>query len=85
MACSARLPTASVRSEVKQERPQGTVFPQEMTDNVWRCGFNARSSFGAHSYFVDYASGTAIEHARSSMSFRGIYESTSQQHAGAAI
>ncbi len=45
-------PTASVRSETKQPRPQGTIFPQQMTEGVWRCGFNARSSFGAHSYFV---------------------------------
>ena len=45
-------PTASVRSEVKQPEPPATIFPQEMTDDVWRCGFNARSSFGAHSYFV---------------------------------
>src|SRR5688572_2621537 len=40
-------PTASVRSETKQRRAPGTVFPQELTEGVWRCGFNARSSFGA--------------------------------------
>jgi len=45
-------PTASVRSEMKQRRPDTTIFPQEITPGVWRCGFNARSSFGAHSYFV---------------------------------
>src|SRR3954462_5022906 len=45
-------PTASVRSEVKQPRPQGIIFPQEIAHGVWRCGFNARSSFGAHSYFA---------------------------------
>jgi glyoxylase-like metal-dependent hydrolase (beta-lactamase superfamily II) len=45
-------PTASVRSEAKQPRPRGTIFPQQLTGDVWRCGFNARSSFGAHSYFV---------------------------------
>src|SRR5438067_12968755 len=45
-------PTASVRSETKQPRPQATILPQEMTEGVSRCGFNARSSFGAHSYFV---------------------------------
>ena len=48
-------PTASVRSETKQARPQETIFPQELTGGVWRCGFNARSSFGAHSYFVKRA------------------------------
>ena len=53
-------PTASVRSETKQPRPQGTIFPQEMTEGVWRCGFNARSSFGAHSYFAGRASGNLL-------------------------
>jgi glyoxylase-like metal-dependent hydrolase (beta-lactamase superfamily II) len=41
-----------VRSETKQQRPDTAIFPQEITPGVWRCGFNARSSFGAHSYFV---------------------------------
>lgn len=45
-------PTASVRSETRQHRPHATIFPEEMTTGVWRCGFNARTSFGAHSYFV---------------------------------
>src|SRR4051794_33689043 len=45
-------PTASVRSETKQPRPDAMIFPQAITDGVWRCGFNARSSFGAHSYFI---------------------------------
>jgi glyoxylase-like metal-dependent hydrolase (beta-lactamase superfamily II) len=31
-----------------------------MTDGVWRCGFNARSSFGAHSYFVKRESGNLL-------------------------
>src|SRR3954452_22586191 len=43
-------PPAPVRSETKQPRPQAGIFPEEMTDGVWRCRFNARSSFGAHSY-----------------------------------
>ena len=53
-------PTASVRSETKQERPRTRIFPQELTAGVWRCGFNARSSFGAHSYFVQRASGNLL-------------------------
>lgn len=53
-------PTASVRSETKQPRPQVTIFPQQMTEGVWRCGYNARSSFGAHSYFVGHASGNLL-------------------------
>jgi glyoxylase-like metal-dependent hydrolase (beta-lactamase superfamily II) len=48
-------PTASVRTETKQPRPDAVIFPQAITDGVWRCGFNARSSFGAHSYFVERA------------------------------
>jgi glyoxylase-like metal-dependent hydrolase (beta-lactamase superfamily II) len=53
-------PTASVRSETKQPRPQAPIFPQPMTEGVWRCGFNARSSFGAHSYFVARPSGNLL-------------------------
>jgi hypothetical protein len=53
-------PTGSVRSETKQPRPRATIFPQEITEGVWRCGFNARSSFGAHSYFVLRPSGNLL-------------------------
>jgi glyoxylase-like metal-dependent hydrolase (beta-lactamase superfamily II) len=53
-------PTASVRSETRQPRPQATIFPQQMTESVSRCGFNARSSFGAHSYFARRAAGNVL-------------------------
>lgn len=53
-------PTASVRSETKQARPHGAIFPQQMTDGVWRCGFNARASFGANSYFVKRETGNLL-------------------------
>ena len=53
-------PTASVRSETRQPRPHDIIFPQEITEGVWRCGFNARSSFGAHSYFAPRASGNLL-------------------------
>lgn len=53
-------PTASVRSETKQPRPGTTIFPERMTEGVWRCGFNARSSFGAHSYFVARPAGNLL-------------------------
>jgi len=53
-------PTASVRSDSKQPRPRGTLFPEPMTDDVWRCGFNARSSFGAHSYFAKREGGNLL-------------------------
>lgn len=53
-------PTASVRNEARPARPHGEVFPQGVTDNVWRCGFNARSSFGAHSYFAMTPGGNVL-------------------------
>lgn len=53
-------PTASVRSETRQPPPEGSIFPEQLTDGVWRCGFNARSSFGAHSYFVKRESGNLL-------------------------
>jgi glyoxylase-like metal-dependent hydrolase (beta-lactamase superfamily II) len=53
-------PTASVRSETKQPRPDGRIFPEAITEAVWRCGFNARSSFGAHSWFVTRAGGNLL-------------------------
>ncbi|WP_179401037.1 MBL fold metallo-hydrolase [Burkholderia guangdongensis] len=53
-------PTASVRSETKQPRPSVDLFPQPVTTDVWRCGFNARSSFGAHSYFAARPDGNLL-------------------------
>src|SRR6185436_1820486 len=53
-------PTASVRSETKQPRPSAAIFPQQITSGVWRCGFNARSSFGAHSYFAARPDGNLL-------------------------
>jgi glyoxylase-like metal-dependent hydrolase (beta-lactamase superfamily II)/ferredoxin len=53
-------PTASVRSETKQPRPNAAIFPQQITSGVWRCGFNARSSFGAHSYFAARPDGNLL-------------------------
>jgi glyoxylase-like metal-dependent hydrolase (beta-lactamase superfamily II)/ferredoxin len=44
-------PTASIRREQAQAPPAG-LFPQELASGVFRCGFNARASFGAHSYLV---------------------------------
>jgi glyoxylase-like metal-dependent hydrolase (beta-lactamase superfamily II) len=53
-------PTASVRTETKRGRPKVRIFPEEITTGVWRCGFNARSSFGAHSYFVPRPDGNLL-------------------------
>ena len=53
MAWRAMLvcPTASVRTESKKPKPAG-IFPQELAPGVYRCGFNSKDSYGAHSYFV---------------------------------
>jgi len=53
MAWRAMLvcPTASVRFAKKKKRPEG-IFPQELAPGVYRCGFNSKDSYGAHSYFV---------------------------------
>jgi glyoxylase-like metal-dependent hydrolase (beta-lactamase superfamily II) len=61
MAWRARLvcPTASVRTETKKPRPEG-VFPQELAPGVYRCGFNSKDSYGAHSYFVKRPEGNLL-------------------------
>lgn len=52
-AWRARLccPTASVHTEHRQEQPDG-VFPQAITEHVHRLGYNARASWGAHSFML---------------------------------
>jgi glyoxylase-like metal-dependent hydrolase (beta-lactamase superfamily II) len=52
-------PTASVRSAAKKARPQN-IFPQELAAGVYRCGFNAKDSYGAHSYFVKRPEGNLL-------------------------
>jgi glyoxylase-like metal-dependent hydrolase (beta-lactamase superfamily II) len=52
-------PTASVRKRRASEQPPD-LFPQELAPGVYRCGYNARSSFGAHSYFVQRAEGNLL-------------------------
>ena len=52
-------PTASVRSESRKQRPAG-VFPQQLAPGIYRCGFNSKDSFGAHSYFVARAEGNLL-------------------------
>ena len=61
MAWRARLvcPTASVRTQAKRQRPEG-IFPQELAPGVYRCGFNSKDSYGAHSYFVARAEGNLL-------------------------
>jgi glyoxylase-like metal-dependent hydrolase (beta-lactamase superfamily II) len=61
MAWRARLlcPTASVRTEQHAEVPHG-VFPEEMTQDVYRLGYNARSAHGAHAFAIRRSSGNAM-------------------------
>jgi glyoxylase-like metal-dependent hydrolase (beta-lactamase superfamily II) len=47
-------PTAAVRAPHELKRP-ANLFPQGLTADVFRLGFNARASYGAHSYFATTA------------------------------
>jgi len=53
MAWRARLlcPTASVRTKSHAQAPDG-VFPELMTEGVYRLGYNAASAAGAHSFLI---------------------------------
>jgi glyoxylase-like metal-dependent hydrolase (beta-lactamase superfamily II) len=61
MAWRARLlcPTASIHSATKEATP-GDLFPQELTSGIYRLGYNARSSFGAHSYLIRRPAGNVM-------------------------
>ena len=61
MAWRARLlcPTASVRTEDRAQTPDG-VFPEFMTENVYRLGFNAAGSYGAHSFLIRRSCGNVM-------------------------
>jgi glyoxylase-like metal-dependent hydrolase (beta-lactamase superfamily II) len=52
-AWRARLlcPTASIHTERPAKAPPN-LFPEHMTGNVYRLGYNARSAWGAHSFAV---------------------------------
>src|SRR5690348_346307 len=52
-------PTASV-AKANHGKPPAGLFPEELTPGVYRCGYNAKSSFGAHSYFVRRANGNLL-------------------------
>jgi glyoxylase-like metal-dependent hydrolase (beta-lactamase superfamily II) len=61
MAWRARLlcPTASVRSEAREEAP-AAIFPEKMTSGIYRLGYNARASYGAHSFLVRRPAGNIM-------------------------
>jgi glyoxylase-like metal-dependent hydrolase (beta-lactamase superfamily II) len=52
-------PTASVGTESHREQ-LADLFPQELAPGVYRCGYNAESSFGAHAYFVKRPEGNLL-------------------------
>jgi glyoxylase-like metal-dependent hydrolase (beta-lactamase superfamily II) len=52
-------PTASIATEHHRAQPPH-LFPQELAPGVYRCGYNARSSFGAHSYFIRRPQGNVL-------------------------
>src|SRR5689334_15962619 len=52
-------PTASVGTESHRPQP-ADLFPQELAPGVYRCGYNAESSFGAHAYFVKRTEGNLL-------------------------
>ncbi len=52
-------PTASVRTEFVRKAPK-SLYPHELGPGVYRCGYNSRKSFGAHSYFVVRQSGNFL-------------------------
>jgi glyoxylase-like metal-dependent hydrolase (beta-lactamase superfamily II) len=43
-------PTASVRTLSRRKAPPD-LYPHELAPSVFRCGYNAASSYGAHAYF----------------------------------
>src|SRR5258708_25173752 len=52
-------PTASVGTESHRSHPPD-LFPQELAPGLYRCGYNAGSSFGAHAYFVKRPEGNLL-------------------------
>jgi glyoxylase-like metal-dependent hydrolase (beta-lactamase superfamily II) len=44
-------PTQSIGTRSRRRPPPG-VFPWQLTDGVYLCGYNDEASFGAHSYLV---------------------------------
>jgi glyoxylase-like metal-dependent hydrolase (beta-lactamase superfamily II) len=52
-------PTQSIGTVTRRRAPAGT-FPWRLTGGVHLCGYNDKSSFGAHSYFVARADGNLL-------------------------
>jgi glyoxylase-like metal-dependent hydrolase (beta-lactamase superfamily II) len=60
-AWRARLlcPTASVRTE-RAARASRDVFPEALAPDIFRLGYNARASYGAHSFLIRRPGGNAM-------------------------
>ena len=58
MAWRARLlcPTASIHTARKEAMPEG-VFPENLTNGVYRLGYNAANAAGAHSFLAQGKAG----------------------------
>jgi glyoxylase-like metal-dependent hydrolase (beta-lactamase superfamily II) len=52
-------PTQSIGTASRRPRPAG-VFPEELADGVYFCGFNAEDSFGANSFFARRPAGNLL-------------------------
>lgn len=52
-------PTASVGTQTHHTQPPD-LYPHELAPGVFRCGYNAASSFGAHAYFIKRERGNVL-------------------------
>jgi ferredoxin len=52
-------PTGSIKRDGGGSPPK-VYFPEEIAHGVFRCGFNARASYGAHSYFLQRSVGNLL-------------------------
>jgi glyoxylase-like metal-dependent hydrolase (beta-lactamase superfamily II)/ferredoxin len=52
-------PTQSIGTVSRQPRPSG-LFPEELAQDVFYCGYTSERSFGAHSYFVRRPEGNLL-------------------------
>lgn len=67
-------PTRSIGTLTHRAQPPG-VFPYELTDGVFLCGYNDRRSFGAHAWFVPgTAGGFLVDSPRWSQELVGAFE-----------
>lgn len=53
-------PTASIGTQSHPHHQPPNLFPQAVSANVYRCGYNARASFGAHAYFIKRDAGNVM-------------------------